>query len=97
MEDGKTGKKQEGSLGRAAGNTHGPWERQTCLISSLWMKLPPHLTLGCFSAFKIWLLDFPNGPVGKNPPTNARSQVRSPLGEDPTCYRAATKPVYRNH
>ena len=73
MEDRQTGKEKEGSFGRAAGSNHGPWGRQTCFISSLWMKLPPHLTLGCFSAFKIWLLDFPSGPVVKNPPTNARS------------------------
>ena len=35
---------------------------------------------------------FPGGSVVKNPPANARDEVRSLIWEDPTCHRT-TKPM----
>ena len=34
-------------------------------------------------------VDFPSGPVDKNPPVDAEDMVRSLVREDPTCYGAA--------
>ena len=38
------------------------------------------------------MLDFPGGPVVKNPPANPGNMVQSLVQEDSTCHKA-TKPV----
>ena len=42
------------------------------------------------------ILDFPGGPLAKNPPANAGDMVLSLLKEDFTCHRA-TKPTRHNY
>ena len=43
-----------------------------------------------------YIHDFPGGPVVKNLPANAGTQVQSLFQEDPMCHRA-TKPICHNY
>ena len=50
------------------------------------------LISGKKSHFKKTIVDFPGGPVIKNPPAIQETRVQSLEWEDPTCY-LATKPA----
>ena len=57
-------------------------------VAGLLPAFPRNIKVVCWAC----VLGFPGGSVVKNLPANAETQVRSLIGQDPTCVRI-TKPV----